>query len=394
MWVYRRSRASKRTCPTRGSAADVAGLTLHGGTGHLRRKHGLSIDNLLSVDLVTADGELRRASATENEDLFWAVRGAGSNFGVVTSFEFQAHPVGPMVMVGAVFYPLDEIQSVLPAWRDFVSSAPNALSSIALCWSVPPHEPFPPEHHGKPVLLVAGGYAGPVEEGEAVVQPLRELGEPLIDLSGPWPWLGLQSGFDALFPKGGFYYWKSRALSELTGAAIDDIADFAGRRPSPLTDIVVWHNGGAISDVGETDTAYGGREAEFLVTGQASWDDPAETDDAIGWAETSGTRWDAIRPEASTSTSPARGRERSPGQGGLRRELRAARPAQGEIRSDELLPDEPEHRTRRLAATGSIGPKAVQTACPRRGGTGSCPPASRRSPWWTPCRGRPRAPDR
>jgi hypothetical protein len=131
---------------------------------------------------------------------------------------------------------------------------------------------------------VAGSYAGPVEEGERVIQPLRELGQPLIDLSGPWPWLGLQSGFDALFPKGGLYYWKSRALAELSSAAIADIADFAGRRPSALTDIVIWHNGGAISDVGETDTAYAGRDANFLVTGEASWDDPAVTDAGLAWA--------------------------------------------------------------------------------------------------------------
>jgi FAD/FMN-containing dehydrogenase len=273
------------------STTGVAGLTLHGGAGHLRRKHGLTIDSLLSVDIVTADGELRRASATENEDLFWAVRGAGSNFGVVTSFEFQAHPVGPTVMVGAVFYPFEDVHTVLPAWRDYVSSAPNELSSILLCWSVPPHEPFPEEHHGKPVAVVAGAYAGPVEEGKSVVQPLRELGEPLVDLSGPWPWLGLQSGFDALFPKGGLYYWKSRELAELSNAAIDDIADFAGRRPSPLTDIIVWHSGGAMSDIGETETAYGGRDASFLVTVEASWDDPALTDAAIAWAREC---WDAM----------------------------------------------------------------------------------------------------
>ena len=277
------------------STTGVAGLTLHGGAGHLRRKYGLTIDNLLSVDIVTADGELRRASATENEDLFWAVRGAGSNFGVVTSFEFQAHPIGPMVMVGAVFYPFEDVETLLPAWRDYVSSAPKELSAIALCWSVPGHEPFPPEHHGKPVFVVAGSYAGPVEEGESVVQPLRELGEPLIDLSGPWPWLGLQSGFDPLFPKGGFYYWKSRALDELSEAAIEDIIDLAGRRPSPLTDIVIWHNGGAISEVGETDTAYGGREATFLVTGEASWDEPSLTDEAIAWGR---DVWETMEPHS------------------------------------------------------------------------------------------------
>jgi FAD/FMN-containing dehydrogenase len=129
------------------STTGVAGLTLHGGTGHLRRKHGLSIDNLLSVDIVTADGVLRRASATENEDLFWAVRGPGSNFGVVTSFEFQAHPVGPEVMVGAVFYPFENVTELLPAWRDYMASTPEELSSLARCWSIPPDEPFPPELH-------------------------------------------------------------------------------------------------------------------------------------------------------------------------------------------------------------------------------------------------------
>jgi FAD/FMN-containing dehydrogenase len=273
------------------STTGVAGLTLHGGAGHLRRKHGLSIDSLISVDIVTADGQIRTARATENEDLFWAVRGAGSNFGVVTSFEFRAHQVGPMVMVGAIFYPFDDARRLMRAWRDYVTTAPDELSSVVLNWSVAPGEPFPPEHHGKPVVVVAGCYCGAVEDGESVVQPLRELGEPLIDLSGPWPWLALQSGFDPLFPKGGFYYWKSRALAELSDEAIDVIADFGARRPTPLTDIIVWHNGGAMSRVAETDTAYAGRDAGFLVTGEASWDDPALNDEAIGWGR---AFWDAI----------------------------------------------------------------------------------------------------
>jgi len=265
------------------STTGVAGLTLHGGAGHLRRKHGLTIDNLLSVDIVTADGQLRRASATENEDLFWAVRGAGSNFGVVTSFEFQAHPVGPMLMVGAVFYPLEDVKSILHAWRDYMASAPEELSSVAICWNVPPGEPFPEEHHGKPIVAIAGAYAGTLEEGEPIVQPLRELGEPLIDLSGPWPWLGLQSGFDALFPKGGLYYWKSRALADLTGEAIDDIAEYASRRPTPSTDLIIWHQGGAMSRPDEASTAYGGRDAGFLVNGEVNWDDPSLTDEAIAF---------------------------------------------------------------------------------------------------------------
>jgi FAD/FMN-containing dehydrogenase len=265
------------------STTGIAGLTLHGGVGHLRRKHGLSIDSLLSVDIVTADGRLRRASATENDDLFWAVRGAGSNFGVVTSFEFKAHPIGPIIMVGAVFYPQEAAREVLPAWRDYMASAPDELSSIALFWNVPSHRPFPPEHHGKPVLIVAGAYAGSIEDGEPIVQPLRELAEPLFDLSGPSPWLGLQSGFDALFPKGALYYWKSRAFAELSDEAIDEIAGWAARRPTPLTDIVIWHHGGAIRRVGETETAYAGRDAPFDVTGEVSWTDPAQSDEAIAW---------------------------------------------------------------------------------------------------------------
>jgi len=273
------------------STTGVAGLTLHGGLGHLRRKYGLTIDNLLSVDIVTADGQFRKASATENEDLFWAVRGAGSNFGVVTSFEFQAHPVGPMVFVGATFYPLEDAPTILPAWRDFMAQAPEELSSLAICWSIPPAEPFPPELHGTPVLAVAAAYCGSLEEGERVVQPLRELAQPVVDASGPWPWLGLQSGFDAIFPKGEFRYWKSRSVAELSGEVIAEILEFAGRRPSPLTDIVIWHHGGAMSRVGETETAYGGRDAPFLVTAEANWIDPAQNDEAVAWAR---EVWDAM----------------------------------------------------------------------------------------------------
>ena len=206
--------------------------------GHLRRKYGLSIDNLLSVDIVTADGQLRTASENENEDLFWAVRGAGSNFGVVTSFEFQAHPVGPMVMVGAVFYATrTRRRCCRPGGTTWPGAGRAELRRLLL--ERPPGEPFPAEHHGKPVFIVAAAYSGAVEDGEPVVQPLRELAEPLIDLSGPWPWLGLQSGFDDLFPAGALRYWKSRALAELTQEAMDDIIDWAGRRPTPLTDITV-----------------------------------------------------------------------------------------------------------------------------------------------------------
>jgi FAD/FMN-containing dehydrogenase len=265
------------------STTGVGGLTLHGGVGHLRRKHGLSIDNLLSAEVVTADGRLRRASAGEDADLYWAIRGAGSNFGVVTSFEFQAHPVGPAVGVAAVFYPFEQTRQVIAGWRDVMAGMPEEVSSIVVVWSVPPGDPFPVDLHGQDVCIVAGVHCGAPEEGEPVLQPLRELGEPLIDLSGPWPWLGLQSGFDAMFPPGEFHYWKSRALAELPDAAIETIADYGGRRPSKLTDIVVWHQGGAIGRVGEGDTAYGGRDAGFVVVGEASWNDPAQNEDGLSW---------------------------------------------------------------------------------------------------------------
>jgi Berberine and berberine like len=196
-----------------------------------------------------------------------------------------------MVMVGAVFYPLEDARSLLPAWRDYMAQAPEELSSIAICWSVPAGEPFPPEHHGKPVVVVAGAYAGSLEDGEPAVQPLHALGEPLIDLSGPWPWVGLQSGFDALFPKGEYRYWKSRALAELTEDAIEDIVDLGEQRPTPLTDIITWHHGGAMSRIGETETAYAGRDANFLVTAEVNWTDGGQSDEAIAWGRAA---WDTI----------------------------------------------------------------------------------------------------
>ena len=249
------------------STTGIAGLTLHGGVGHLRRKHGLSIDNLLSVDIVTADGQLLRASATENEDLFWAVRGAGSDFGVVTSFEFQAHPVGPMVMVGAVFYPQEARETCAGVARLHGRRAGGAeLARLLL--ERPPASPSRPSTMASPSSSLRRVLRS-VEDGEPVVQPLRELTEPLIDLSGPWPGSACRA-VDALFPPGDLRYWKSRAFATLPEEAIDEIADWAARRPTPLTDITIWHHGGAMSRVDESATAYAGRDAPFLVTGEVS----------------------------------------------------------------------------------------------------------------------------
>lgn len=266
------------------SSTGVGGLTLHGGWGWLRRKYGYCVDNLLSVDLVTADGTLLVASAEENPDLYWAVRGAGSNFGVVTSFEFQLHPVGPAVAMAATVYALEDAQHVLASWRPFVESAPDEISSSALFWSVPPAEAFPPELHGRPVIIIAAAYAGDAAEGERVLQPLRDLAEPLLDLSGTMPYTVLQSAFDAFFPKGWLYYWKSLYLDGLDQDAIASIADYATNRPSPMSLMAIWHvGGGAANRVSPGATAFGKRDAPYLLSFDTTWTDPVDTERNIAW---------------------------------------------------------------------------------------------------------------
>jgi FAD/FMN-containing dehydrogenase len=266
------------------STTGIAGLTLHGGYGHLRRKYGLSIDNIRSVEIVTADGRVRTANANEHADLFWAVRGAGSNFGVVTSFEFQAHPVGPIVQLCAPFYPLEDGRRVMRGWREFMASAPEELSSLIVLWSVPDGDGFPAELRKRPVAIVAAVYAGPADEGARVVQPLRELATPLLDLSGQVPFAGVQASFDPLFPKGRLYYWKSTYVHDLSDACIDTILEGAASRPTHLTDIPIWHLGGAMSRVASDATAYGRRDAPYLVTAEANWVDPADNDRHLQWA--------------------------------------------------------------------------------------------------------------
>ena len=266
------------------STTGIAGLTLHGGYGHLRRKFGLSIDNLLSAEIVTADGQVRTASATDHADLFWALRGAGSNFGVVTSFEFRAHSVGPMVQLCAPFYALEDGRTALRAWRDFTATASDNISSLAVVWSVPDADAFPAELRRRPVVILASVYAGPTDEGARIMQPLRELATPLLDLSGPMPFTVLQTAFDPFFPKGRFYYWKSTNVHELNDACIDTILAAAASRPSHMSDIPIWHLGGALSRVAPEATAYGRRDAPYLVTAEATWTDSAQNDQNIHWA--------------------------------------------------------------------------------------------------------------
>jgi FAD/FMN-containing dehydrogenase len=263
------------------STTGVAGLTLHGGMGHLRSKHGLSLDNLRSVQIVTADGQPRTASPTENSDLFWAVRGAGPNFGVITSFEFQLHPVGPVVQLCAVIYHVSDAAQVLRQWRDFVATAPDEFTPLAVFWSVP--EGFPEELVGTPVVILAGVYAGPLEEGERVIQPLRELATPVLDMSGPMPFAAIQSAFDPFFPKGMLYYWKSTYVEQLSDELIDSLCQLAAERPSARTTMDIWPQTGAVQRIGAEEMAFGQRRP-CMVAFESSWSDPAENDANIAWA--------------------------------------------------------------------------------------------------------------
>ena len=269
------------------SSTGIGGLTIHGGYGHLRRKHGLSLDNLISVEMVTADGQVRTASENENADLFWAVRGAGSNFGAITSFEFRAHRVGPVVQLCAPFYALEDGPRVIRAWRDFTASAPDEVNSLLVLWSVPDDEHFPEELRRRPIVVMAAVYAGPAEEGERIMQPLRELATPLMDLSGPIPYTALQTAFDPFFPEGRLYYWKSTYVDDLSDDAIDTMVDTAAERPSFLSGVTFWHLGGAMGRIGSEETAYGRRDAPYLYSAEASWEDPAANEPNIAWARES-----------------------------------------------------------------------------------------------------------
>jgi FAD/FMN-containing dehydrogenase len=278
------------------STTGIAGLTLGGGLGWLRRKYGLSCDNLVSVDVVTADGKLVTASEDEQSDLFWAIRGGGGNFGVVTSFEYRLHPVGPMALFLLILYPAAQARTILPGWRDFMASAPDEFSSNAFFWTVPPAPMFPPQIHGERILVMAGLYAGPVEQGERVIQPLRELARPLADLTGPMPYTAIQSSLDALFPAGALnYYWKSHYLTSLDDAVIDTLVERAVERPSEMTIVDLWAMGGAASRVPAEATAFGDRSAPFWLVFNTTWADPADTATNVQWTR---DFWRAMQPHA------------------------------------------------------------------------------------------------
>jgi FAD binding domain/Berberine and berberine like len=243
----------------------LAGLTLGGGVGWLERKYGLTIDQLLSVDVVTAEGEFLRASEEENADLFWGVRGGGGNFGIVTEFEFRLNPVGPTVLAGPIMWAMEDSPNVLRFYREWIKEVPDELTTIVTHRRVLPVPTIPEEFHGKHVVVVGTCYAGPVEDGESVLKPLREFGSPLLDGCVPMPFTKHQAILDPSFPHGWWYYIRSCNLAELTDEVIETLVDYGLRIASPVTVFSIFHLGGAVALVGEDETAFGGRDAGHTV---------------------------------------------------------------------------------------------------------------------------------
>ncbi|WP_224336363.1 FAD-binding oxidoreductase [Haloprofundus halobius] len=265
------------------SETGVAGLTLGGGIGHLRCKYGLTCDNLASVDVVTAGGEYLTASEDENVELFWGIRGGGGNFGIVTGFEFDLHPVGPEVVMCLVFYPGDRMAECLRAYREYVAAAPPEVSTLTLSGVMPDEERFPADAVDETKIAIAGCYAGSVEDGERVLMPLREIAEPIADFSGTMPYVEVQQLFDEDYPDGMRYYWKSLYLDDLSESAIDRITYWTDVAPSPLSTVDVWQLGGAIARVDAEESAFAGRHAPFLLGVEANWERPENDDANVEW---------------------------------------------------------------------------------------------------------------
>jgi FAD/FMN-containing dehydrogenase len=273
---------------TGGTDADtgIAGLTLGGGLGWLSSKYGLTVDNLVSADVVTADGRLLTASATENQDLFWGLRGGSGNFGVVTSFEYQLHAVGPTILGGMVAYPLGRAKEVLRFYRQFAKAAPDDLTTYA-AFVTPPG--------GETVAALFCCYCGPLDKGEEVIRPLRSLGSPVQDLLGPMPYVAQQRLFEGGFPAGSYYYAKAGSLADLTDEAIEVFAEYAATKPSPLSGVLVQTVCGAASRVDPAATAFPHRRLPYAPVIVSQWLDAATSEKNIGWAR---DFWKALDPLA------------------------------------------------------------------------------------------------
>jgi len=266
------------------STTGIAGLTLGGGFGWLSRKHGMTIDNLESAEVVTAKGEVVQASATSNPDLFWAIRGGSGNFGIVTSFEFRLHPVGPDLLSGLVVYPFAEAKSVLKQYRDFVAKAPEDLSVWTVLRKAPPLPFLPAAVHGKEVVIFALLHAGDPREGEALVQPLRKFAKPLGEHIGVQPYAAWQQAFDPLLAPGARNYWKSHNFTKIADGLIDVAVEYVGKLPSPHCEIFFGSIGGATKRPAPEATAYAHRDAEYVMNVHGRWETPAEDARCIQWS--------------------------------------------------------------------------------------------------------------
>jgi FAD/FMN-containing dehydrogenase len=271
----------------------VAGLTLGGGIGWIMRKYGLSVDQLVSVDLVTAEGEFVRATEDENADLFWGIRGGGGNFGIVTEFEFRCIPLGTQVLAGPIFWPMEKSGEVLRFYRDWVAEAPDELMTIVIHRKAPPLPFVPEELHGKPVVMVVCCWVGDVEEGERFIKPLREFSSPVADVCSVKPYLVHQAMFDPSFVPGRWYYFKSCDVAELTDEIIDITMERSLQISSPLTAFPIWQMGGAVSRVGEDETAFNGRGAGFTYNIGASTETEEGFEEERDWVR---GFWDALAP--------------------------------------------------------------------------------------------------
>lgn len=271
----------------------LAGLTLGGGIGWIMRKYGLTIDQLLSVDVVTADGEFVKASEDHNADLFWGVRGGGGNFGIVTDFEFRLNPLGPYVFAGPVFWPMEQAPHVLRFYRDWIADCPDELMTIVVQRRAPALPVVPPELVGKLVIAVVLCHAGSIEDGERVARPLKNFASPVLDLCQPKPYLAHQQMLDPSFRHGWWYYVRSCDVAELTDEVIDVVVEHGMRITSPISSIALWQMGGAVARVGEHETAFNGRAAGFTfnINGNSYTSEGFETERQ--WAR---DYWSALAP--------------------------------------------------------------------------------------------------
>ncbi len=280
------------------STTGIAGLTLGGGFGWMTRKYGMTVDNLISAEVVTADGQVVIASEEENADLFWGIRGGGGNFGVVTQFQFRLHEIGPEVMSGLICFRYEDSKKVFEQYRDFVAGAPDELSVWVVTRKAPPLPFIDEAWHGKEMIALAALYTGDMEEGAAAMEPLKSFATPIGEALFPHPFVGFQAAFDPLLTPGARNYWKSHDFTELNDGAIDAVIEYAGKLPSDQCEIFLAQLGGAMGRVPADATAYPHRGTNFVLNVHGRWDDAADDEKCIGWAR---EFFDASAPFASGS---------------------------------------------------------------------------------------------